>query len=112
MLLDEDLEVCSGARKGSGCGLLEYDVAIRTSWTAWYCERFWCSPEIQRTGLACHGNDFAGWQRPGRVVLPDGGQEVCTGAREGSGFADAISWGAAACWSCCCDLDLMDSMVL
>ena len=40
MLLDEDLEVCSGARKGSGCGLLEYVVAIRTwtSWTAWYCE--------------------------------------------------------------------------
>ena len=41
MLLDEDLEVCSGARKGSGCGLLEYVVAIRTSWTAWYCEGFW-----------------------------------------------------------------------
>ncbi len=40
MLLDEDREVCSGARKGSGCGLLEYVVAIRTwtSWTAWYCE--------------------------------------------------------------------------
>ncbi len=29
MLLDEDLEVCSGARKGSGRGLLEYDVAIK-----------------------------------------------------------------------------------
>ena len=40
----------------------------------------------QRISLACHGNDFAGWQRPGRVVLPDGGQEVCTGAREGSGL--------------------------
>ena len=42
MLLDEDLEVCSGARKGSGCGLLVYVVAIRTwtSWTAWYCEGF------------------------------------------------------------------------
>ena len=64
--------------------------------------------KFKRTGLSM----TAGWQRPGRVVLPDGGQEVCTGAREGSGFADAISWGAAACWSCCCDLDLMDSMVL
>ena len=40
--------------------------------------------EIQRISLACHGNNYAGWQRPGRVVLPDGGQEVCTGAREGS----------------------------
>ena len=58
----------------------------RTPWTAWHCEGFWCSLEIQRISLACHGNNFAGWQRPGRVVLPDGGQEVCTGAREGSGL--------------------------
>ena len=32
-------------------------------------------------------HDSTGWQllSPGRVMLPDGGQEVCSGAREGSG---------------------------
>ena len=74
-------------------------------------------------------HNSTGWQLlyPGRVMLPDGGQEVCPGAREGSGcempqagamrllsrlesYTIWTSWTAWHCegfWS----LDLMDCMV-